>query len=445
MSDNVFESGSVSKVYFKMALPVVMGLVISIVYNLTDTYFISKTHNTNLIAGVSVCAPMFTMLMAFGNIFGQGGSSLISRLYGKNDTEKLHRVSSFCFYVAIVLGVVSGIVMLLFKNLIIRLLGADDEVFPYASSYYVWFATGAPFVVLSFIHSNLMRAEGMSTHSMISTGLGSVLNIILDPILIFVFDMGASGAAIATICGFIFTDIYGLIIVFCKSKVLSVNIRKAKLPRDMVGQIFGVGISAALTNITSSICLILTNQQFLPFGNDKIAIMGIVQKVSMIVMLVIVGFSFGGAPLVGYYYGSNNKERLSKLLKFILKFLSSLAVFMSVIMIVFANKAMSLFLSDEAMIEQGAFMLRAQMMTMVLMAVVLFVTIIFQATGKSFPALIMSLSRQGIVYAIVLFIASYIAGYKGIVFSQAISDIVSAVIALILLKIIFGKELVTKE
>ena len=444
MSENVFEKGPVYKVYFKMAIPVVMGLVISIVYNLTDTYFISQTNNTNLIAGVSVCAPIFTLLMAFGNIFGQGGSSLISRLLGKNDIDNLHRVSSFCFYVAIAFGVVSGFIMLALKTPIVHLLGADDEVFPYAVSYYTWFSIGAPFVVLSFIHSNLMRAEGMSTHSMISTVGGSVLNIILDPILIFKFNLGASGAAIATVLGYIFTDIYGLIIVFYKSKALSVNPNKVRLDSESVGQIFGIGISAALTNITSSICMILTNHQLLDFGNDKIAIMGIVQKVSMIVMLVIVGFSFGGAPLVGYYYGSQNQKRLRDLLLFVLKFLGSLSVGMSLIMVIFASQAMSFFFEEEIMITEGALMLRAQVITMVLMAVVLFGTIIFQATGKSIPALVLSLSRQGVVYVIVLFVMAKILGYNGIIFSQAVSDLISAIIAVVLLKYIFARELLSK-
>lgn len=432
MEDNIFESKSIPKAYFTLAVPVVLSMVISIVYNITDTYFIAMTKNTNLVAGVSLCAPMFTLLMGFGNIFGQGGSSLISRLLGQNDKENLRRVSSFCFYVAIVFGLVSGVLMLLFRVPILHLLGADDETLTYALPYFIYFAAGAPFVTLSFIHTNLLRSEGMAKESMIGTISGSVVNILLDPLLIFTLNMGAAGAALATIIGYMFTDFYGLYVVLRKSKVLSVDIRSVRITKNHVGQIFTIGISAALSNITQSICLILTNQQLLIYGNDKIAAMGIVQKVSMIVILIIVGFSFGGAPLIGYTYGANNKERMKQLLSFVVKFLCGTAFVMSVVMIVLAPFVMRIFLTDQALITTGVLMLRTQVMSMTLMAVVLFFTIFFQATGKAMPAMILALSRQGVVFAIVLFIAVAIGGYYGVILTQFIADIISAIIALVL-------------
>ena len=168
MESNVFQSKSLSKAYFSLSLPVVFSMVITIVYNITDTYFIALTQNTDLVAGVSLCAPVFTLLMAFGNIFGQGGSSLLSRLLGKQEEEGVHRVSAFCFYVSIAFGIVSGILMILLRRKILLLLGADGNTFAYAAPYYTWMALGAPFVVLSFIHTNLLRSEGMSRESMIS-------------------------------------------------------------------------------------------------------------------------------------------------------------------------------------------------------------------------------------------------------------------------------------
>ena len=432
MNDNIFESKSISKAYFTLAVPVVLGMVITIIYNITDTYFISLTKDLNLIAGVSLCAPVFTLLMGFGNIFGQGGSSLISRLLGQNDQENLKRVSSFCFYVAILFGIVSAIVMLLFRVPILKLLGADADTMESALSYFTFFALGAPFVTLSFIHTNLLRAEGLSKDSMIATVGGSVVNIIMDPIMIFTLGLGAAGAAIATILGYIFTNCYALYIVKKKSHALSVDIRKWKASKDHVRQIFSIGISAALSNITQSFCMILINQNLLIYGNDKIAAMGIVQNVSMIVMLIIVGFSFGGAPLIGYTYGSGNKKRLKEIIQFIIRFLCTTAFALSMIMILAAPFAIRLFLDDQTLISTAVLMLRAQLLGMVFMAIVLFSTIYFQATGKAAPALVLALSRQGFVFVIVLFIAVALAGYYGIVFTQFISDLLSAVLALIL-------------
>ena len=164
--NSVFDTRHLYRSYFKMAFPVVLGLVVSLIYNLADTFFIAQTNDTNLIAGVSLCSPVFTTLMAFGNIYGQGGSSLISRLLGQNDTESVRRVSSFCFYIALVTGLVLAVLMSIFNHPILMLLGADSATLPHAFDYYIVLVICAPVIVLSFIHSNLVRCEGMATYSM---------------------------------------------------------------------------------------------------------------------------------------------------------------------------------------------------------------------------------------------------------------------------------------
>lgn len=440
MKTSPFESQSISRAYFSLSLPVVFGMVITIFYNITDTYFIAMTQNTALVAGVSLCAPVFTLLMAFGNIFGQGGSSLISRLIGENRKEDLLRVSSFCFYIAIVFGAVFGALMLLLRTPLLALLGADADTIAYAMPYYTVMAIGAPMVVLNFIHTNLLRAEGMSTQSMIASVGGSVTNIIFDPILIFGLKMGAMGAAIATVMGYIFTNLYCLAVVLKKSNVLSVNPSLWKISKENVQQIFGVGTAAALSNIMSSFCMVLTNNKLLSYGSSEIAAMGICQKVSMIVMLVITGFSFGGAPLIGFYYGKKDSAQLKKLLKFIAKFLGGISLGLSVLLILAAPAAIRLFLEDDSLVKTGTLMLRAQLTGMVFMAAVLVIQIIFQSAGKSLPALILSVSRQGVVFAAVLFIGMALAGYYGIVFAQPVADMASAVFAFALLKKFFRND-----
>lgn len=434
MEENIFESKSIPKAYFSLALPVVFGMVISIVYNITDTYFIALTKNTDLVAGISLCSPIFMLLMAFGNIFGQGGSSLISRFLGGDEKEGLRRVSSFCFYAAIGFGLVAGALMLILKPLCLSLLGADSVTGVYAGQYFTVMAIGAPFAVLSFIHTNLLRAEGMSKESMVASVGGSVVNIILDPLLIFTFGLGAAGAAIATVLGYVFTDAYCLVLVFKKSRVLCVDFRVCRAKAEEVGQIFGIGLSSALSNIMSSFSLILLNNSLLVYGSDKVAAMGIVQKVSMIVMLVIIGFSFGGAPLIGYYYGSGNKDKLRQLLRFVLRFLCGVAIVLSALLILLAAPVMSLFVEDASLMQAGVLMLRAQVCSMVFLAVVQYVSIIFMATGKSIPSLALAVCRQGVVFVLVLAVAKIVGGYYGVIFTQPISDLLTAGIALLMYK-----------
>ena len=205
MENAIFEEKKVSKAYMKLSLPLVLSMTVSLIYNLADTFFVAQTQNTNIVAGVSLCAPLFTTLMALGNIFGQGGSSLISRLLGKNDTTATRRVSAFCFWGAILIGVLMGFIMLLFRTPLLYVIGANEETFNFARDYYTWLAIGAPALVLSFIHSNLLRSEGMSKESMIGTMGGAIVNILLDPIFISVLGLNAGGAAMASVIERVFT------------------------------------------------------------------------------------------------------------------------------------------------------------------------------------------------------------------------------------------------
>lgn len=432
--DSIFDTEHIYRSYFKLSAPIVLSMVISLVYNLADTFFIAQTGSTTLIAGVSVCSPVFTALMAFGNIYGQGGSSLISRLLGQKDEEGTKNVSAFSFYAALLTGVLLAVLMLLFKSPMLTILGADAETIPHASQYYTVLAAGAPIIVLSFIHSNLVRCEGMATQSMIGSILGTVVNIILDPILISGFGMGAFGAAVATVIGYLCNVFYFLWVLHRSSRALSVSPKRIFIPASDIGQIFGIGITAALANLMQSLSVIMINQFLLPYGSDRIAAMGIVMKVSMIVVLILTGFSFGGVPLYGYLFGAGRKEELRKLLRFCLCFLSALALALTVVIFLCAAPIMDIFVQDAAVITLGTEMLRWQVISSVFAGIVLLLTVLFQATGQVLPSFLLSISRQGVVFLVVLWICTSLLQYTGILIAQAAADVISAMLALLLLR-----------
>lgn len=434
----IFDTEHLIPTYFRMSLPVVFSMVITLIYNLADTYFIAKTNDAMLVAGVSLCAPLFTALMAIGNIYGQGGSSLISRLLGGGDRDSVRRVSSFCFYFAFLTGLVIGLIMLLFRRPMLELLGTSAQTYSHAEAYYMVIVSGAPLVILSFIHSNLMRSEGMSTLSMIGTVAGSLLNIVLDPIFISILGWGAFGAALATVMGYAMTDALCLLFVCRKSAALSINVRESHVTRGELSQIFSVGFTAALTNIASSVCIVFMNQFLRPYGDEKIAALGIVLKVTMIVQLILVGFSFGGVPLFGYLYGANEKEKLGRLLKFCTIFLCGLALVESLAVFALASPILRVFISEPAIIADGTIMLRWQIAGMVFCAVVLLYTCLFQASGKAAQALAMSLSRQGLLFVAVFLIATVVMGYQGFLIAQPTADVMSAALALILYRKAFA-------
>lgn len=440
--DSFFDTKHLFRSYFKMSFPVVLGLVVTLIYNLADTYFIARTNDTNLIAGVSLCAPLFTTLMAFGNVFSQGGSSLISRLLGENNQEGTQRVSSFCFYVAIATGAVLAVLLTGFSAPLLTLLGADALTLPHAHSYYSVLSACAPIMVVSFVHSSLVRCEGLATESMIGTALGAVINIILDPILISGFGMGARGAAIATVIGYFCSVIYFLWLLKKKSHCLSVKVSQCRVSGEQLRQILGIGVTAALSHLMQSLTVIVINQFLLPYGNDKIAAMGIVLKINMIAQLILTGFAFGGVPLFGYLYGAQRSAELKKLVRFCIGFLSALSLVLTAGLCMFAPHVMGLFVKSESFIATGAPMLRWQASTAVFVGIVLLLTVLFQATGKVIPSFVLSISRQGVVFLVSLLVCVKLFAYTGVLMAQAAADVVSAAIAICLL---LGSRLMSSE
>ena len=434
---DALDTEHIVRTYFHLALPVVVGSIITIIYSLADTYFIAQTDNALLVAGVSVCAPLFTILMAFGNIFGQGGSSLISRLLGRKETETVGRISSFCFYIALLTGAVVGGGMLLFRDPLLGALGASPDTLPYAAEYATVLLAGAPLIVANFIHMNLLRCEGMAGLSMAGTVIGSVVNVILDPLMIP--SMGAAGAAAATVIGYLCSDVFLLLIVLRKSAYLSV-VPRLRVTGAQVKDILGIGITAAVTNLASSLCVVLINQQLLPYGDEKIAAMGIVLRIAMIVNMVLVGFSFGGVPLFGFLIGSGQTEKRKQLLRFCLCFVSGLALVMTAAVVIAAKPLVSVITPDASLVADSVPMLRWQVAGSAFGGIVMLLTCLFQASGKAAPAMALSLSRQGILFIAVLLIAVAIFGYQGILVSQCAADVLSAVLALGLYRLCFRKQ-----
>lgn len=432
MENELFEHAPVPKAYFTMALPVVMGMVVNLVYNIVDTFFIARTQNAQLVAGVSLCAPIFTLMIALGDIFGLGGSSLISRLFGEKKDEEGKRASGFCFYAAILCGVLVTILLLLLKTPVLHLLGATDETIGYAGQYYQYLALGAPFIIVALTPSNLIRTEGLALQSMAATILGAVVNIILDPVFIFGLNMGAGGAAIATVIGNAASVVLLVYFVRTKSRKLTVSPKNIKISGAAVVSILAIGIPASVTNIMQSFGIALTNRFLAGYGTEKVAAMGIAMKVNMIVVLVMVGFAFGAQPLLGYNYGAGNKKRLKEFIRFDLMVEIGFAIVCALVLALLAPQFVRLFMKDESIVQSGSLMLRCLLISSPMIAVVLVFTTLFQAEGKALSALILSISRQGVIFACCIVVLKMLVGYMGVICAQAVSDVITGVIALAL-------------
>ena len=438
MENELFERASVPKAYMKLALPVVLSMMVSLVYNMVDTYFIALTGKQELVAGVSLAAPIFTLMIAFGDIFGLGGSSLISRLFGEKREEEAKRASAFCLWAAIGFGIFVTIVLLVFRTPILKLLGTDAATFEYAGEYYTWIAVGAASIILGLVPSNILRTEGLATQAMAGSILGSIANIILDPVFIFGLGQGAAGAAMATVIGNVIADVYYIYVMNKKAKRLSVSLKEIKIPGTMIRDILVIGIPASITNLMQSIMIMITNHYLIAYGTDKVAAMGIALKANMISAFILVGFAFGGQPLVGYNYGAKNKKRLKEILRFAYLFEAGLALVFTILISVFAPAIIKIFMNQSDIITNGAMMLRFQQLGMVFMAVTLVSTCVCQSVGSAAGAFVLSISRQGVLYAVLLIVLNGIFGYTGIVATQACADVLTAVIAAGIIRKVLG-------
>ena len=438
MQNELFESASVPKAYMKLALPVVLSMMVSLVYNMVDTYFIALTGKQELVAGVSLAAPIFTLMIAFGDIFGLGGSSLISRLFGEKREEEAKRASAFCLWAAIGFGIFVTIVLLVFRTPILKLLGTDAATFEYAGEYYTWIAVGAASIILGLVPSNILRTEGLATQAMAGSILGSIVNIILDPVFIFGLGQGAAGAAMATVIGNVIADVYYIYVMSKKAKRLSVSLKEIKIPGTMIRDILVIGIPASITNLMQSIMIMITNHYLIAYGTGKVAAMGIALKANMISAFILVGFAFGGQPLVGYNYGARNKKRLKEILRFAYLFEAGLALVFTILISVFAPAIIKIFMNQSDIITNGAMMLRFQQLGMVFMAVTLVSTCVCQSVGSAAGAFVLSISRQGVLYAILLIVLNAIFGYTGIIATQACADVLTAVLALAIIRKVLG-------
>ena len=434
MEQELFARAPIPRAYFKMALPVVLSMLVSLVYNMVDTWFIAQTQNTALVAGVSLCAPMFTLMVAMGDIFGLGGSSLISRLLGQGEEKRVRHVSAFCSYGAIVWGVLVGALMLIFRQPILHLLGASSDTMDSATDYFCYLALGAPAIIFTLVPSNILRTEGMAVASMVGSITGAVVNIILDPIFIFGLNMGAGGAALATVLSNVVSAVLFIVLLAAKSQRLSMRLRDCSVQGTELREILVIGVPASITNLMQSFAMTLTNRFLLPYGTENVAALGIALKVNMIVMLIMVGFAFGAQPLLGYNYGANNRERLRGILKFDVLVQLVFSVVMTVVFLISAPQIIRIFMSDSGVIQAGSRILRCMVITMPLMGIILVCTTLFQSAGKAMPAFLLSISRQGVALLLCMVVLSAVFGFYGVILAQAAADVVSVILALVLLR-----------
>lgn len=429
---NIFEKAPVPQAVLKNAVPAMAAMLMVLIYNLADTFFIGQTHNDILVAAVSLATPVFLLFLAAGNIFGIGGTSVISRALGEGRSEYAKKTCSFCMWVCIVAGAALSAIFLLFTDQILTLIGASADTLGPARTYLRIVALGGPFVLISSSFSNIIRAEGQPNKAITGQLLGNLLNIVLDPVMILFFHWDIAGAAIATVIGNAAGAVYYLSYFLRGKSMLSVHIRDFSAKDGICASVLAIGIPASLGSLLMSVSHILVNALMADYNDMALAGIGVAMKVTMISSMVCIGLAQGVQPLLGYCIGAKLWDRFQKIMRFSLAFAFGLSLLMTSICYLLRNQIVGAFLTETAAFDYAVRFTNILLTTSILFGVFFVFNNALQAMGAATQALITNLSRQGIIYIPALFILQAAFGVTGLAWAQPVADLLSTALVMVL-------------
>lgn len=427
-----------------LAVPTIISMLATALYNMADTYFVSKL-GTSASGAVGILFSMMALIQAVGFTIGMGSGTQISRLLGKKKQEYAETVSASAILNGLVMGVLIAVVGMCFTEQIVRLLGATETIVPYAVDYarYIFLAT--PMMITCFVLNNQLRSEGKAKYSMIGILAGGLLNVALDPLFIFTFRFGISGAAIATALSQTVSMILLFLPFIRKKTVLKLSVRHISAKPRVYFDILKFGLPSLFRQGLASAASVLLNRSAAEYGDSAVAAMSIVGKVFMVLFSVLIGFGQGYQPVVGYNYGAGNQKRVREAFWFTLKLGTAAMAVFGVLSYIFAPQMIQLFLKeDREVTEIGTMALRMQSIAMPLMALGVVSNMTFQAVGKTISATFLTSMRQGIFFIPLIWLLPGWLGILGVEIAQPIADAVTFVFCIPYM-VVFLRRLKAKE
>lgn len=419
----------VSKLIATLAIPTVISMLVTSIYNMADTFFVSHI-NTQASAAVGIVFPIMSIIQACGFTLGMGSGSLVSIRLGQKRNEEASVYASSAFFSALGIGLLITIFGNIFSNQFLSLVGASDAVLPYAKDYARYIFWGAPFMCASFVLNNVLRSEGKAFFSMIALTSGGIINIALDPLFIYGFGMGISGAAIATLVSqFISFSI--LLSWFLRKKAvcrMSIKLFSARI--SILGKVVTTGLPSLARQGLASVATILLNTTAGTYGDEAVAAMSIATKILMFIGSMMIGIGQGFSPVSGYNYGAKRYDRVKKAYKFTIFAGMSVMSFFAIIIFIFARQILAGFIKDEAAVNIGMVALRWQVAFIPLHPLIIGTNMLMQSTRNIKQATFLSMNRQGVYFIPAILILPRLFGLTGVECAQAVADILSTFTAI---------------
>ncbi len=417
----------------KMSLPVMMGMIIQVMYNMVDTYFIGRMNDVNQLAASSVGFPVFMLFMSVGGVIGTGASSLISRYLGMKKIREAGEIVGLSLILNIAFAVLVTGFGLAFLDPLVRMLGATGGVFEATKDYLLPLIVGSVIILGNFSFGMILRSEGAAMRAMVGMIIGTVVNIVLDPIMIFTMGMGIRGAAIATVIG----NLAGLIWYlssYAGHSLITPVIDRASVSLGHIRDVLVIGIPSGLNQGLMSVAGIVTNNLAAAYGAAALGGMGVSQRIFSLVILLLIGLAVGTQPLVGYNYGAKNRQRVLAILKTGMAMAITLGTALFALMRLIGKPLVSVFTDLSEVVARGDWVLFAISCSAPIIGVIMITMNSLQALGKAKPSLLISAGRQGLFYIPIVFLLNGFFGFNGLVFTQPLVDVFTAVLAVLILR-----------
>ena len=414
----------------KMAVPTIISMLITSIYNMADTFFVGWL-GTSATGAVGVVFPLMALIQAVGFFFGQGSGNYISRQLGAQHREEAERMAATGFFSALAAGAVIMVLGLVCHTPLCRLLGATDTILPYALDYMCIILIGAPWITAALVLNNQLRLQGNATYAMVGLVSGGVLNIALDPLFIFVFDMGIAGAAVATILSQFIS--FCLLLGVRLSGGIQIRLRLFSPSRKRFLALAGGGVPSLCRQGLASIAVTCLNTAARPYGDAAIAAMSIVTRVSQFAGSAMIGFGQGFQPVCGFNYGARKYDRISRGFWFCVKVSTAALVLLAVVGWVFAPQVIAIFRADDPeVIRIGAATMRWQCISFPLIGWSTMCNMLLQNIAMTVRASIVAAARQGLFFIPFALILPIFFGLQGVQVCQAVSDVCAFFLAIAL-------------
>ncbi len=440
----LFEEAPLGRAVMTLAIPTVISSLVTVLYNLADTYFVSMLNDSVQNSAVTLAAPVMLAFNAVNNLFGVGSSSLMSRSLGCRDYDTVAKSSAFGFYCSLICGLLFSLLCFVFRTPLLYLLGADADTFEATNQYMFWtVCLGAAPTILNVVMAYLVRSEGSAMHASIGTMTGCLLNIVLDPIFIMPWGlgMGAAGAGLATFISNCVACAYFFVLLAVKRGRTYVCINPGKLSFEgrIVRSVCGVGIPAAIQNLLNVTGMTILNNFTSNYGANAIAAMGICQKLAQVPMYASMGFSQGVMPLVSYNYSSGNIKRMRGGVRIALIVCLAIMSVVTVLYVAFPAFFVRLFMHDEAVVGYGSRFLVGLSLAQPFMCVDFMAVAVFQAVGLGRNSLIFAIMRKIVLEIPAIIVLNMLFPLYGLAYAQLVAEVVLAVAAVVVLTRLFRR------